>query len=204
MAKHLPPKDAAISIACSHFLSSKNFLIWRAFACIYFWTVLIWEEIRDSITSLLKLRKSLIYLTVWTVIICTIYMTLSLYVSYLHYKNINDGSHIRCARYCGYAEKVQCLAATASVTVAIAFWSLLWQSADMNDPLIYQEHGTTMLFTIIDFYLCYSIITFKSTVWLIIVFDSIYIIWSVIYQFLADDTIYSVIDWKKEPLAATI
>ena len=61
-----------------------------------------------------------------------------------------------------------------------------------------------MIFTLIDFYICYSIISFKRTILYIIVYGLLYIVWSIIYQIIADEAIYPVMDWKEQPIGAII
>eukprot|EP01083_Nonionella_stella_P069647 185782_1 len=209
MARHSAPKDKSINIACSHLLSPKNFLIWRAVIAFYFWIVFIWSQIEYNIHTEF-FGKTLIYLTIWTLIICTIYMSFALYASYIHYQSISivpsatNTHHIRCSRYCYYAEKFQIFATSLSVTVVLAFWILLSQYANTKNPLEVQIHGTTAMFTIIDFYLCYSVVSFRSTFWYLIVFSCIYAIWSIMYQFISDEAIYPVLDWKQQPFASAI
>lgn len=206
MARKAPPKNVSSSVACSHLLSSKSFLAWRLTAAMYFWIVFIWSQIAYNLHTDF-FGKTFIYLTIQTLVICLIYMTLALYVSYFHFRYIDNditGNIDKCHKYCKYTEKMQIFATTLSLTVVISFWALLWQYADMNDPVNIQVHGTTMIFTIIDYYLSYSKMKFKSTFFYILIFGVFYIIWSMIYNFATNEAIYPVLDWKREPLAAFI
>ena len=88
--------------------------------------------------------------------------------------------------------------------MVVAFWTLLWQYVQPDDPINIQVHGTTMIFTVIDFYLNYSKMKFKSTFVSIILFGILYVIWSIIWNFITDEAIYPVLDWKNEPVVAFI
>eukprot|EP01083_Nonionella_stella_P140630 431649_1 len=75
-----PPLDLSISLACSHLLSAKHFCMWRFIVCLYFWFLEIYGHI-------LWTAKVNFYLTFWTLHLCTIYISISLYCTFLHYKN---------------------------------------------------------------------------------------------------------------------
>ena len=141
MAQNPPPKDPSINVSCSHVLSAKHFLIWRIIVSAYFCTVFIWSLFQYGVITLISL-------TIQTLIICTTYILLSTYVTYIHFKyihqNANDdasAAHTQCSRYCSYAEKAQSIAISISLTVVIAFWALLWQYIPLNDPVNYQVHS---------------------------------------------------------------
>merc|ERR1712129_313722 len=148
--------------------------------------------------------------TIQTLTICCISMSLSTYVTYLHYKymqqdfELTSAEYLQCSRVCHYAERVQSISISIGLTVVISFWGLLWQYVPLDDPVNYQVHGTVAMVTLIDFYLCYSIISFKKTILYVIVYGTFYIIWSILYQLITDDAIYPVMDWQAEPVGAVI
>eukprot|EP00483_Globobulimina_turgida_P008615 UN08633 len=131
-------------------------------------------------------------------------MSVSCYCTYLHYQYSSDDYHAKCIKYCKYAQKLQILSCALSVTVVIAFWALFWDTANYSDPFNPQIHGSTMIFTIIDFFLCYSIISFKSTWWYFLIFGIVYTLWGVIWIFVTNKPVYPVLDWKNAPIMSMI
>eukprot|EP01084_Bolivina_argentea_P016813 31409_1 len=195
-----PLEDSNTSIAYSHSLTNKNFLIWRCTAFIY----ILFVEIASIIWYGFQINK---YFTNWTLFLCTLYISLSFYCTYLHYKHSeNTNTDIKCIKYCKYAQNVQVLASSLSITVVIAFWALFWNVADYSDPFNPQIHGTTMLFTIIDYYICYNTVTFKSSWWFLVIFGVAYAIWSAIFVFIyPNNPIYGdILDWKHNTIGAFI
>jgi len=184
------------NLACSHALGAKHFLVWRIIICVYFWMVCIWSIWEYGPVSLRTL-------SIQTVCICAISMSLAAYATYLHYKFLHvAGDNPRCIRLCPYAEKVQSVAISIGLIVVIAFWGLLWEAVPLNDPVNYQVHGSVAFLTLIDFYLCYSILSFKKTILYIIAYGFFYAIWSVAYQMVTDDAIYWFLNWKEYPITA--
>lgn len=205
MVKYLPPNDESIRVSCSHSFSSKNFLIWRSIIATYFWSIFLWTMARGGFGEL-------IHLTVWTSFMHLLYGTLALYSSFLRFwyishenaVRVTDKMYVRCRKFCRFTEKVQIIATTIGITVVVAFWTLLWHFANLTDPLNPQIHGTVAIVVVIDFYLSYSRMPFKSTYLYIIIFSIIYIVWSIAYQFTTNNYIYPVMDWQGQPVGAVI
>eukprot|EP01084_Bolivina_argentea_P287068 492533_1 len=196
----ITPSTIPFSIAHSHVLSPKHFLIWRIIVMLYFCSVLIGIQIYYSFSINFSL-------TLWTLWLCTLYITVSCYSTYLHFKyilNPMDDLHNKCIKCCKYSTILQVFASSLSVSITVSFWSLLYASANLNDPFNYQVHGITMLATIIDFYFSYNIISFKSTFWYLIIFDIIYSIFSIIWQSITNKPVYPMLDWKIDPIGAVI
>ena len=175
-------------------------MVWRVIVALYFWYLLIASNIIHGFGTN-------IYLTIWTLNFCTAYMSVSLYCSYLHLRSMNDSSRIdKCVQYCRYAQILQIVACTLSMNVVIVFWGLWAKWIDIGDPLALtiQTHGVSAAFTIFDFYMCYSIISFKKSWYYPIVVGILYGIWSFSYTLITDTSLYPILDWKEEPVASVI
>eukprot|EP01084_Bolivina_argentea_P053221 97708_1 len=188
------PEDPNVHIACSHLVSNKYFLAWRFFLVIYFWTLWISVQFVKSYT----VNK---YFTYWTLLLACIYISLSFYSTYLYRKQLYN----KCIKYCQYSQKIQILVCSTSITVSIVFWALLFQPKTLSDPHDIQAHGITMICILIDFYISYNSMPFKSTWYYLFIYGLIYIIWSLIFAFIASSgPIYKVINWTENPLSAFI
>eukprot|EP01083_Nonionella_stella_P049251 131321_1 len=198
-----PPLDLSISLACSHLLSAKHFCMWRFIVCLYFWFLEIYGHI-------LWTAKVNFYLTFWTLHLCTIYISISLYCTFLHYKNSETNNpHQKCTQYCLYSSKVQCLAAPLSLTVALAFWAFEYGpdklSNRLNFSLDVQVHAVSAIATVIDFYLCYNSVSFSETWWYLVVVGVTFCVWSIVHAFLITEVpLYSVLDWQGNAVGAII
>lgn len=195
MAK-LAPRNPSINLACSHAIGVKHFMIWRVIICIYFYAVFIWSVIAYGPITLRTL-------SIQTLFICTISMSLAVCATCLHNKYLQrDEESLLCSCLCRWAERVQSVAISIGLLVVIAFWALLWRDVPLNDPVNYQVHGSVAFLTLIDFYLCYSIISFKKTILYIIAYGIFYGIWSIAYQMITDYPIYWFLNWKEHPMTA--
>merc|ERR1712154_403806 len=77
---------------------------------------------------------------------------------------------------------------------------------DIGGPLALpvQTHGTTAAFTIFDYYLCYSTLSFKKTWWYLVVSSIVYALWSLGYTLSTKHALYSILDWNASPIASVI
>eukprot|EP01083_Nonionella_stella_P018059 50508_1 len=197
MAK-APPLDLSISIACSHLLSDNHFLVWRCIVCLYFWFLEIYGHISRT-------AKVNFYLTFWALHLCTVYISISLYCTFLYYKYAETNHiHPKCAQYCRYSCKVQCIALPLSLAVVVAWWAFEYAPGLLSDPLEIQVHAITALLTAIDFYLCYNSVSFGTTWWYSAIVEATFGVWSIIYTFIANESLYAVLDWKGNAIGAAI
>ena len=192
--------DIHLRIAYSHVLPLKYFLFWRVFVITYFGS--IW------LVCFLILGYQIIYFfTTWTLAVGFLYHAFGFYATYLHYKkengNMNPNLHKECVRFCSFASFWQMIAPSTAITVVIIFWAVIAPLAGLlevwfNDGIQIQVHGVTMIFTIIDFYICCNTIMFKNTWWKLVLYGLVYILWSIIFVFVTGLPLYPVLDWKHD------
>ena len=182
-------------VASSYIFTSKNFLIWRGIWSLYFWHIVIGIQIYN--------RGSIVifkFLTIWVLLLCTFYFTLSFCCSYF-YKKHSLADHLR---LCRWAKTLQTLSVTLAWTVVVSFWSLFWKYADWSDPFGYQVHGVTAIITLADCYVSSTHMCFRSTWWYFILFGAVYGAFSVCYSFLFGGGTYPVMEWKEAPIVAAV
>lgn len=199
------------SIAYSHILSTKYFLLWRVCLLIYFFTLWVLIQLMNS-------WLTWNYFTFWTLVVSMIYHSLAFYATYLHFKHDQQHNqkvqttadpklYSECIKYSKYASFMQMISAATTVTVVIVFWGVLIPPCNCwalfyNDAMMVQTHGVTMILTIIDLYLCCNTISFKQTWWKLLIYGVLYLIWTIGFVFIAGYPVYYVLNWKDDFIVA--
>jgi len=152
----------------SPYMSPLAYMLTRALFATIFLVILIGDAIRTDSWYFL------IYLTRWSFIVETVYLVFATYVSYRSWVKIKDGGlsseyqpeklpwYVRCMYL------LWSIALPVSITVCLAFWTLLhpiWNTKlKLNDP-VYTifEHFVNMLFFLVEFGLSRNAFHLKHT-----------------------------------------
>ena len=154
-----------------------------------------------------------IYLTHWGLLIAIIYFLVSLLNTIFGVAE-QSSSDAKPGFFVRFAWGLFSAAATNQALITILFWSIEHQRGVPVDYYSWMKHGVVALLILLEGLLVNRIPVRAKHYLFVFVFDTLYLIWSVVHDLLGignpfrmdgdpntdDDAIYAVLNWKERPL----